>query len=83
MSELCEFSQFIDVFIACSWNDYRCDSGQCIRQYRRCDGILYDCYDGSDERYCATSTTARTTTRSITTSSTGYWFYIHLLNSTL
>jgi len=66
MFELCEFSQFIDVFIACSWNEYRCENGQCISQYRRCDGIR-DCYDGSDERYCATYTTARATTRSVTT----------------
>jgi hypothetical protein len=34
-------------------NEFTCDSGECIEEYRRCDNV-FDCSDHSDEKNCNT-----------------------------
>merc|ERR1712064_173917 len=38
----------------CPYWKFRCNNGQCINQYQKCNGHT-DCYDGSDEWNCATT----------------------------
>ena len=37
---------------ACSSSQWRCNSGQCISSYQRCN-VLWECTDGSDELNCS------------------------------
>ena len=39
----------------CTWDQFRCDNGQCIQVFLKCDR-LWHCKDGSDERNCPLST---------------------------
>ncbi|XP_070554667.1 pentraxin fusion protein-like [Ptychodera flava] len=39
------------VFTSCAEDSYHCDDGQCIPEYRKCDGEM-DCLDGDDEDGC-------------------------------
>ncbi len=39
-----------NVTLAC--RGFRCNSGQCIEQAERCDGVV-DCRDKSDETFCS------------------------------
>lgn len=36
----------------CADSQYQCNNGKCIDKYKRCDGVKYDCIDGSDEDRC-------------------------------
>ena len=43
--------QHLAVHEPCGAADFRCDNGQCVPAFRRCD-LLSDCQDGSDELQC-------------------------------
>ena len=36
----------------CPWGYFRCESGQCVHLFGKCDEYE-DCNDGSDERRCS------------------------------
>ncbi|CAD5112199.1 DgyrCDS1434 [Dimorphilus gyrociliatus] len=44
----------------CEENQFRCDNGQCIHGFAKCDQEV-DCQDGSDERNCTIRNCANTT----------------------
>lgn len=40
-----------DLGPSCSFDEYKCQNGNCINKEYECDGLYDDCGDGSDEHY--------------------------------
>ena len=43
------------LLLACLEEDFKCGTGECVKQYQLCDGHL-DCQDESDEMNCPGTT---------------------------